>query len=149
MLVVLLLAVATAMAPFMRALVEQQSRIASLQEGVAQRERDVDDLDQQLERWQDPAFVVAQARQRFTYVMPGEVGYVVLDEAQSVQDVADPSRAAAREAARNDDASWFGALWTSVELAGQEPPKQAEPASGPTAPTTPAPAPATTQEPKP
>ncbi len=147
-LVVLLLAIATAMAPFMRALVEQQSRIASLEEDVAQRERDVDDLDRQLGRWQDPAFVVAQARQRFTYVMPGEVGYVVLDEAQVVQDLADPSRAAAREVS-HDDASWFGALWSSVELAGRSPTQQTGPVLEPSAPTTPVPAPETTEEPQP
>ena len=67
---VLLLVVATAMSPFVRALVAQQSRIAALEADVAAREQRVSDLDSELERWDDPAFVIAQARQRFTYVMP-------------------------------------------------------------------------------
>ncbi len=125
----LLLAIATALSPFVRALVEQQSRLAALETDVAEREQRVDDLTEQLERWDDPAYVVAQARQRFTYVMPGEVGYVVLDEQAVDQDADDPSRVAARQAAASvTEGSWFGNLWTSVQVAGE-------------APVTPAPAP--------
>ena len=116
----LLLAVATALSPFVRALVEQQSRLSALETDVAEREKRVDELAEQLERWEDPAFVVAQARERFTYVMPGEVGYVVLDESRADVDAEDPSRAAARQVA-DTEGSWFGNLWTSVQLAGQAP----------------------------
>ncbi len=119
-LAVLLLAIATALSPFVRALVEQQSRLSALEADVAEREQRVDELTEQLERWEDPAFVVAQARQRFTYVMPGEVGYVVLDESRADQDAEDPSRAAAREVA-DTEGSWFGNLWTSVQIAGEAP----------------------------
>lgn len=119
-LAVLLLAIATALSPFVRALVEQQSRLGALEADVAEREQRVDDLTAQLERWDDPAFVIAQARQRFTYVMPGEIGYVVLDDSPAQQDADDPSRAAARQAAATEG-SWFGNLWTSVEIAGEAP----------------------------
>ena len=33
-------------------------------------------LEQELADWEDPAFVIAQARSRLHFVFPGEVGYV-------------------------------------------------------------------------
>ncbi len=143
---VLLLVVATAVSPFVRALVAQQSRIAALEADVTDREQRVGDLDSELARWDDPAFVIAQARQRFTYVMPGEVGYVVLDEA-TVDARTDPSAVAA-EKVSSASGSWFGALWTSVQVAG-EAPQDASPGDAPAPPpaTTPAPAPEVTEQP--
>lgn len=143
---VLLLVVATAVSPFVRALVAQQSRIAALEADVSEREQRVGDLDSELARWEDPAFVIAQARQRFTYVMPGEIGYVVLDEA-TADARSDPSAVAAEEVS-HASGSWFGALWTSVQVAG-EAPQDAPPGDTPESPpaTTPAPAPEVTEEP--
>ncbi len=152
---VLLLVVATAMSPFVRALVAQQSRIAALEADVAERENRVSELDAELARWDDPAFVIAQARQRFTYVMPGEVGYVVLDDPAATDPAEDPTGAAAEEVS-HASGSWFGALWTSVQVAGDAPGAEGadgsggEPAGekpeGPPA-TTPAPAPEVSGEP--
>lgn len=147
---VLLLVVATAISPFVRALVAQQSRIAALEAEVAEREQRVSDLDTELARWDDPAFVVAQARQRFTYVMPGEVGYVVLDDPATADADQDPTGAAAQEVS-NAVGSWFGALWTSVQVAAEAPgdvggePAGERPESPPA--TTPAPAPEVSGEP--
>lgn len=119
----LLLVVGIAVAPFLRDAVNQQSEIAALQRDVAEREARVGELEQQLERWDDPAFVKAQARQRLKYVMPGEVGYVVLDEGETEQEPQTPSDAAAEEVA-GSDRPWFGSLWESVQQAGNpdEPP---------------------------
>lgn len=118
---VLLLVVAAATAPNLRDFVNQQAELAAVTEEVAQREQRVADLQDQLDRWEDPAFVMAQARQRFGFVMPGEIGYVVLDEPVAEVEAADPSTAAAADAARTDRA-WFGSLWESLELAGEEVP---------------------------
>ena len=144
---VLLLVVATAVSPFVRALVAQQSRIAALEADVAEREQRVSELDSELARWDDPAFVIAQARQRFTYVMPGEVGYVVLDDEAAADARTDPSAVAAEEVSRASG-SWFGALWTSVQVAG-EAPQDAGATGVPGSPpaTTPAPAPEVTEQP--
>lgn len=114
---VLLLVVAAAMAPALRDFVNQQADMAALQDEVAEREARVAALTDQLERWEDPAFVAAQARQRFGFVMPGEVGYVVLDEPVVEAEAADPSAAAASEAAKTDRA-WFGSLYDSLAQAG-------------------------------
>jgi len=109
--------IAVAVSPFLRAWVEQQSEVAALRAEIAEREATIDELDDQLTRWDDDAYIVAQARERFTYVMPGEVGYVVLDESPTERDAAAPAAAAARGVAEGHG-SWFGALWSSVQLAG-------------------------------
>lgn len=115
-LAVLALVVAVAMSPFARAWYGQRQELAALREDIAAGEARVEDLDAQLERWDDDAYVIAQARERFTYVMPGEVGYVVLDSSVAEQDAADPTAAAARDVAA-EDGTWFSALWSSVEQA--------------------------------
>lgn len=145
---VLLLVVATAMSPFVRALVAQQSRIAALETDVGEREQRVADLESELARWDDPAFVVAQARQRFTYVMPGEVGYVVLDDPATTSPTEDPSGAAAQQVS-GSDSSWFGSLWSSVQLAGEAPDDAVAPAGEQLDPpaTEPVPAPGVTGQP--
>lgn len=145
---VLLLVVATAMSPFVRALVAQQSRIAALETDVGEREQRVADLESELARWDDPAFVVAQARQRFTYVMPGEVGYVVLDDPATTSPTEDPSGAAAQQVS-GSDSSWFGSLWSSVQLAGEAPDDAVAPAGEQVDPpaTEPVPAPGVTGQP--
>jgi cell division protein FtsB len=122
----LLLIVGIAIAPFLRDAVNQQARLASLEREVSDRQQRVDDLQQQLDRWNDPAFVKAQARQRLKFVMPGEVGYIVLDEAVDEQAEQSPSRAAVQEVA-GSNRPWFGSLWESVREADQ--PDQPPPAS--------------------
>jgi hypothetical protein len=109
------------MTPSLRDFVNQQAELAAVRDDVAERERRIADLQDQLDRWEDPAFVMAQARQRFGFVMPGEVGYVVLDEPVAELKAADPSAAAAADAAQTDRA-WFGRLWESLEQAGAEVP---------------------------
>ena len=120
MLAILLLAVATVLSPFVRSFIEQQGRISALEDDIASREKALGELQIQDARWNDPAYIAAQARKRFTYVMSGEVGYVVLDTPRVVEDEADPSGAAAREVA-DSTGSWASTLWDSVEAAGAAP----------------------------
>jgi len=56
----------------------QQSQIAAAQAQVQANQQTVNDLYDQLQRWQDPAYVEAQARDRLGWVMPGDVGYQVV-----------------------------------------------------------------------
>jgi cell division protein FtsB len=113
----LLLVVGIAVAPFLRDAANQQSEISALREEVATREKNVADLEQQLARWDDPAFVKAQARQRLKYVMPGEVGYLVLDEGEKQEEPTTPTDVAAQQVSTSTR-PWFGTLWESVQEAG-------------------------------
>jgi len=57
----------------------QQRQIADAKALVVQQQKTVDDLYAQLQRWQDPAYVQAQARERLGWVMPGDIGFHVID----------------------------------------------------------------------
>jgi cell division protein FtsB len=66
------------LAPGLRVLVEQQQQIAALEQAVAEQEAEVGQLQQQLDRWADPAYVVTQARERLLFAYPGESSYLVI-----------------------------------------------------------------------
>ena len=100
----------------LREYLSQRSDIGELRSEVAEQEQRVAALEQARERWKDPAYVEAQARERLHYVMPGETSYVVLGA-----DEAPPSAGVVRKApAQADESPWFTDLWHSVEAAGKE-----------------------------
>jgi len=71
---------AVALAPSIGLLLEQRRTIADLQQQVADQQDAVDDLGDQVARWDDPAYIEAEARDRLFYVYPGETAYVVIDD---------------------------------------------------------------------
>jgi cell division protein FtsB len=95
----------------LRQYVEQQQRIGALEDEMRERTTAVAQLTEQQERWRDPAYVKAQARQRLRFVMPGETAYVVIGPGtpQSVEVVGGP--------ADQNGTTWYGRLWSSVEQA--------------------------------
>ncbi len=62
----------------MRAYLTQHSDIASLKSQIAKSRYDIGQLQRERNRWHDKAFVEEQARQRFGWVLPGEVSYQVI-----------------------------------------------------------------------
>jgi cell division protein FtsB len=82
------------LAPSLKLIVEQQQQIASLGRAVNQKEQAVKDLTGEVARWDDPAYIEAQARDRLLYVYPGEYSYLVIDDGstQKTQDGAPISR---------------------------------------------------------
>jgi hypothetical protein len=62
----------------LRAWLDQRSELAAAQAQRDALERDVEQLTEQQQLWEDPAFVRAQARERLNFVLPGEAGLVVL-----------------------------------------------------------------------
>ena len=126
MLVVAVLTVSYASS--LRAALQQRSHIADLKAQIAERSASIDDLEREKRRWHDPAFVQAQARERFGYLMPGQTSYVVLGEdgkpLESDTELPDPSDVRERE-----PEAWWGPVWKSAELAGDPPRHQAPPAT--------------------
>jgi cell division protein FtsB len=114
---VVLSALAVSLALPVREYVRQRSEISALQDEERARQARVAELEARLEQWDDPAFVRTQARQRLQYVMPGEVGYVVLDPSET------PSTPSTRprDAAAGGQASWYARLWGSVQKADGSP----------------------------
>jgi len=94
----------------------QRQQIAALEESVRLTEQQVADLEAARERWADPAYVTAQARERLYYFKPGEVVYLVDDDlpdtaiAPEQQPVSDDV-----QEARTD---WMGQMLRSVTAAG-------------------------------
>jgi cell division protein FtsB len=99
----------------LREYLAQRGEIAEYRARVAEQEKQVAELEKARKRWQDPAYVEAQARDRLRYVMPGETSYVVLeaDEAPA------PDGVIVKEPAEAEPSPWFADLWHSVEAAGR------------------------------
>ncbi|MDP9239095.1 MAG: septum formation initiator family protein [Actinomycetota bacterium] len=99
----------------MREYLAQRNEMAHLTaQQRAQREQ-VAALEQRKRQLADPAYVKAQARKRLQYVMPGEIGYVVIDPGQGReaargrQPITVPPRGSTR------DAPWYSQLWGTVQ----------------------------------
>ena len=56
------------------------AHINDLKTQIAEHEANIDSLEAEKDRWEDPAYVAQQARERLGYVMPGEKTYLVLGE---------------------------------------------------------------------
>jgi cell division protein FtsB len=70
------------LAPSLKLLIEQQQQISGLQNSVTDQNNEVDKLKDQVARWDDPAYIVAQARNRLLFVYPGEYSYLVVDKGE-------------------------------------------------------------------
>ena len=68
------------LSPSLRVLAEQQQEIAALKEALEESQAEVFQLEEQRERWKDPAFVETQARERLMFVYPGDITYLVIDD---------------------------------------------------------------------
>lgn len=108
---IILAALIVSYASSLRAWVDQQQQMSALRIEQADQTQRVGELQDEIDRWKDPAFVKAQARERFGYVMPGEVGYVVLDDKAVA---ATTTTSTARVASVTP---WWQQLWGSVNAA--------------------------------
>lgn len=68
------------LAPSLKVLAEQQQQIAALEAELATVDAEVAELEEQRERWNDRAYVEAQARSRLMFVYPGDITYLVIDD---------------------------------------------------------------------
>jgi cell division protein FtsB len=76
----LVVAALIVLAPSLKTFVEQRQQIAALEESVALAQEDVDDLNAEIDRWSDPAYIEAQARDRLFYVYPGDITFLVIGD---------------------------------------------------------------------
>lgn len=104
------------MAQPLQLLLEQQADISHAQEQLDYEAQRQGELETQLERWEDPAFVQQQARQRFNIVMPGEHKYLVLDEEEDKLAESEPGVDPLDE---DVEMGWADRLWGSLLSSGQ------------------------------
>lgn len=104
---------AVLLASSVAAWVHQRTEIQALRDRVAAQEADVAALRAERERWNDPAYVEQQARQRLKFVRPGERSYTVLDPqpqgAGAAGTLVGPGAGEAAPAR-----PWYGTVWESV-----------------------------------
>lgn len=102
-----LLAVAVMLALPIRTWLAQRSSLDAMASDIAAAQQRVADLQAEQGRWQDPAFIEAQARLRLNMVKPGESGLIALDRAEM----------AARETPDPPAVTWYDKVWRSTEAA--------------------------------
>jgi cell division protein FtsB len=100
--------------PQINVLVEQRRDVADLEQLVREKEMAIDDLEKQRARWEDPAYIRAQARERLFYVMPGEISFIVISDVPIVErPLEKPSTAV-----QSTESDWVRGLFNSVMVAG-------------------------------
>jgi cell division protein FtsB len=119
-LALVLLVLVISYASSLRAWIDQRQEIAATEAEIAEARARVDQLAQSKQRWHDEAYVRKMARERFGWVLPGEIGYRVIDE--NGQTVGDTSLDAPEgDAATPDQPDWYDRVWGSIEYAGEPP----------------------------
>jgi cell division protein FtsB len=138
-LVVVLAVLVVSYASSMRAYIDQRSHIADLRARIASSESDIKALEREKRRWKDDAYVEAQARERFGWVMPGETSYQVIDRdgkpLERSDKLTDPDTVA-----RQVPEPWWDKVRGSLEAA-DHPKKAPTPTTSITPPPTPTPTP--------
>lgn len=82
------------------------------------RKQAILDLEDKMDRWDDPAYVKQQAKERFGWVSPGEVGYRVIGSDGKMQGADVPVLDSPEQAV---SPQWYDKLWGTVKEAGKEP----------------------------
>lgn len=90
----------------------QRAELNSYRTQIADYQAQIADLEKREKRLQDPAYIARLARERLHFVLPGEVGYVVLDPGEEVA-----AGAPAPQAAVLARGPWWAQLWQSVREA--------------------------------
>ena len=108
---VLLVLGVLSLAPAVSTYLAQQRDIADVKAEVASQQADLKTLDAQRARWDDPAYVRAQAGSRLFYVTPGTTAYRVIHARATTE----PATAST---AQPDRTPWTDALLRSLVAAG-------------------------------
>lgn len=96
---------------------DQHAEITAKRAEIVQRREAIRELENTKQRYDDPAFIKRQARERFGWVMPGEVGYRVIGVDGEIQgELSAPS-----DLPEPTETRWYDVLWGTVEAAGRDP----------------------------
>lgn len=103
------------LAPTVGLLLEQRRDIAAAEAQVVEQQANVESLQDEVARWDDPAYIEAQARDRLFYVYPGETSFVLLDDRSALESASAPVPSATLEQPTRD---WASAAASSFLVAG-------------------------------
>jgi cell division protein FtsB len=111
----LVIAALLVLAAPLKELVEQRQQIAQLEASLAEAQDAVDELNDEVARWEDPAYIEAQARERLYYILPGDVSYLIVGDVGSGAGEGDLPISDEIQTTQTD---WVGGLLSSVYAAG-------------------------------
>ena len=96
----------------LREYLSQRGEINSASQKMAEQQAKVDSLQKQVDDWQDEDFIRGQARERLHFLLPGEVGYKIIDPGTTENKLAE-------RAPQTDGPSgpWYDRLWNSMRAA--------------------------------
>ena len=97
-----------------RQFIAQRSQIAQQRAAAAQAQAQVDELRREKARWQDPAYVAAQARERLHYGYPGETPFISVAPTTGAG-----SSTSGTPAAAQAQQPWYDSLFQSLETSDQ------------------------------
>jgi cell division protein FtsB len=116
------------LAPSLKVLVEQRAQIAQLEQEQAEAEGTVAELQGEVDRWSDPSFLKAQARDRLLYAFPGDITYLVIDDRTPVAEV---DGLPISDEIQTGQVDWVRSVVASVMNAGLSDPEPAAPTEEP------------------
>ncbi|TFD82722.1 FtsB family cell division protein [Cryobacterium fucosi] len=116
---ILILAVIV-LAPGIRTYAEQQQQIERLTKAVTAQQGSVDELKSERERWNDRTFVTTQARDRLSYVLPGDVSFLVINDL-ALPVAGGTETPPASSVIQNTNVDWLSSMFASVMMAGLAP----------------------------
>jgi Septum formation initiator len=123
-LAVVLLVLTISYATSLRIYFSQAHEIAATKAEIAERQLRISDLQGELARWGDEAYVRTQARERLGWVVPGETGYAVIGpDGKPLGGGAEIKAEAVPQEQVQD--TWWSRLWGSVQAADRPAPIQA------------------------
>ena len=133
-LAVVLLILTISYASSLRIYFSQAHDIAATKAEIAERQQRIVTLESELANWQDESYVRTQARERLGWVVPGEIGYKVVDADGKPLGGGAEISADSAEPVRPPEDAWWAKLWGSVAAADRPTPATAQ--AGPDKPIT-------------
>ena len=119
MMVILVLAVVI-LAPSLRTYAEQRQQISALNADVSEQQTQVDQLKSERERWNDRTYITTQARDRLSYVQPGDISFLVINDLP-VPVAGTSETAPVSTNIQDTKIDWLGSLFASAMTAGLAP----------------------------
>ncbi|WP_308012432.1 septum formation initiator family protein [Arthrobacter sp. M4] len=107
-----MIAITIMLAPTVKIFFEKRSEISALENEIAAKKAEQENLKKQVSRWQDPSYVKQQARDRINMVMPGETGYWVFGG--GIPSGTTESSTGTGASGSPANLPWVDALWESI-----------------------------------